>query len=389
NKGRPIEKTSSIWLHSDSPLNKVEDKTSLKDVVNIKGEEKPETKNGEIIWNTEKKDIFYQGETDKKLPIEIKVKYYLDNKEMKPEDMVGKSGDVKIKIELDNKESHAISTKNGGKKIVYNPLMAVTVVNLPIDKFTDVEVNSGKILSDGSNQIASFATIPGLNKSLNLKEDIIDIPEHLEITATTDNFEMGPIVVTVTSDVPEMKDIEDAESLDELIDGINKIKEASEKLSEGANSLYEGQLSLNNGIDGFTNGLGQLNTGAEGLNEGSGQLKDGIDSAYKGSLDIDKGAKELGKGGKTLGNGTKEWSNGAIEFSNKSNQYSAGAKKVADGVGQIPENTKKMKKGMDELVDGTGKVKEGQDNLTEGLSESIEGLDKVKEGKEKELEVVG
>ncbi len=386
--GKPIEKTSSIWLHSESPLNKIQDITTLDGIVNVKGDEEPEIKEDKIIWETEEKDIFYQGKTNKNLPIETEVKYYLNNKEMKPEDMAGRSGNIKIKLKLNNKDSYTISKKDGGKKVVYNPLIATAVINLPLDKFKDVKINSGKILSDGSNQIISFATIPGFKKSLNFKKDTIDIPEYLEITATTEDFEMKPIIVTVTSDLPEIRDIENTEDLDELIDGINQIKEASEKLGEGTSSLYEGQTALNNGIKEFTNGLGQINLGAEGLNEGSGELKNGIDSAYKGSLELDKGAKELSKGGKTLGNGTKDWSDGAVEFSEKSMEFANGAKKVADGVSQVPGSTKKMNKGMNELVDGTGQVKEGQDKLTEGLAESLEGLEKIKKGKEKELEVV-
>ena len=35
NNGKAIEKISSIWLYSDSPLKNVEDKSILKDVVNV------------------------------------------------------------------------------------------------------------------------------------------------------------------------------------------------------------------------------------------------------------------------------------------------------------------------------------------------------------------
>lgn len=387
-EGIPIDKTSSIWLHSDSPLNKVEDRTILKEIVNVKGDEEPEVRGDKIIWKTDKKDIFYQGKIDKSLPIAIDIKYYLNNKEMKPEDIVGKSGSIRIKIKLDNKDTHIITKKNGSKKEVYTPLIATTVVNLPLDKFTDVNVNSGKILSDGNNQIITFATIPGLRKSLNLDKDILELPEYLEITATTDDFEMKPIVVTITSDLPEIKDIEGAEDLEELIDGIDKIKESSEKLSEGTGLLAEGQTKLNNGIDEFVNGIDQLNGGADGLNRGVGELKKGIDSAYNGSSDINKGAKELEKGGKALGNGTEEWSKGAMEFSKGSKEFVNGVEKLSEDLSKVPENTKKMNKGMNNLVDGTGQVIEGQDNLTNGLEESLKGLEKIKKGKEQELEII-
>ena len=183
NKGEELEKTSSVWIHSDSPLNTVEDKSILKEVVNVKGDEEPKIENGKIIWETDKKDIYYQGKVEKQLPIKPEIKYYLDGKEVEVEDIVGESGGLKITLNIDNIDKRSIELKKGGGETAYAPYMVATVVDLPMDKFSNVKINTGKIVSDGSNQIITFVSLPGFDESLGLEKDIIDLPSYLEIEA--------------------------------------------------------------------------------------------------------------------------------------------------------------------------------------------------------------
>lgn len=331
-KGAPIEKTSSIWLHSDTSLGKVKDKSTLKEIKNVKGEEEPKIDGDKIVWETDEKDIFYQGKSNKDLPIDVEVKYYLNEKEVEPKDIAGKSGKIKIKLEVKNKDSHVVSMKNGKQKTLYTPFVTVAVMNMPLDKFKNVNTNSGKLVSDGNNQVITYVALPGVKESLDLDKDTIDIPNFLEVEADVTDFEMSPIVITTTSEIPEIDDISGTEDLDELIDGIEKIKEASEKLSEATGKLYEGQISLSGGIDELVNGVGKVNKGANDLSKGLSQLDE----------------------------------------------------KVKD----MPEQTEKLDNGMKGVVENTSKIQKGQEDLTNGLGEAIEGLEKIKAGKEKELEVI-
>lgn len=42
---------------------------------------------GALTWQADGNDIYYQGTTDKELPIDMKMTYYLDGKEISPEDL--------------------------------------------------------------------------------------------------------------------------------------------------------------------------------------------------------------------------------------------------------------------------------------------------------------
>lgn len=387
-KGVPTEKISSIWLHSDTSLGTVEEKTVLKDIKNVKGEEMPKIDGNNIAWNTDKKDIFYQGTTDRDLPIEVEIKYFLDGKEIAPSDIVGESGEVKIRLELKNKDDHVVSFKNGGSRNLYTPFSSIVVMNLPLDKFTNVKINSGKVVSDGNNQVITFVSLPGFNKSVGLDKNLVDLPEYLEVKADVKDFEMGPIVITATPELPEVAGLEKAKDLNQMIDGINQIKEASEKLSEATGKLYEGQKSLNNGIYELMGGIGNVNSGASSLKDGAGKLRYGINSSYEGSKEINKGVNTLSESGKALGDGFVNLGNGAVEFSQSAKQFSQASTKVADGVAQVPEKAQDLSEGMNTIVDGTEKIKNGQDKLTDGLAKSATALEKLKKGKERELEVV-
>lgn len=389
NGGKDLNKSSSVWLHSETPLNKLEDKSILKEVINVKGDEEPKIGNGKITWETDKKDIYYQGEVTKELPIKPNIKYYLDGKEIDADSIAGESGEVKITIDIENLDKRSVKLKDGKKETVYAPYMVATVVVLPMDKFENIEINTGKLVSDGSNQIITFASLPGLEESLNMGKDIIDLPDHLEIEADVTEFEMMPIVLTATSEIPEVNGLDSAKDLDELIDGIDKIVDASEKLSDATRQLSDGQGELGNGIDELVNGVDQIELGSNSLLDGSLKLKEGVNSAYQGSLKVNQGANTLSKSAEQLGEGFGALGNGTIEFSNKAAEFSQGANKVAKGIETIPESTKALNGGMEELIEGTGNLKNGQDSLTEGLDKSIKALEQIKAGKQKEEKVIG
>lgn len=388
NSGEDIEKISSIWIHSNSPLKTIEDKSTLEDVINVKGEEVPEVKDGKLVWKTENKDIYYQGKVKQQIPLKPSIKYYLDGKEVKPEDIVGKSGEIRISIDIQNRDKHPIYLDKGETRTAYTPYVVATVVDLPMDRFKNVKVNTGKLISDGSNQIITFISLPGLKDSLGVDSNKIDLEEHLELIADVKNFEMKPIVFIATSEIPEMDALDDVKDLDELIDGIEKIKDASEKLIEATNKLYEGQVELDKGLDEFIQGIDKIKFGSDTLLEGSTKLKEGLNQTYEGSKKIDEGANTLSQSANQLGKGFGDLGNGTVEFSKKAMEFSQGASQVVEGIDKIPESTKALSGGMEELIQGTETIKNGQDNLSQGLGKSIEALDKIKGGKEKEGKVI-
>ena len=76
----------SDWLKNSGINGTVKDVSDLTDIENVKGDEKFTQSGDSLTWNTGDKDIYYQGKTDKELPVSMNITYKLDGKETAPKD---------------------------------------------------------------------------------------------------------------------------------------------------------------------------------------------------------------------------------------------------------------------------------------------------------------
>lgn len=378
-EGKELEKTSSIWLHSDKNLENIEDKSSLDNIKNIKRNEKPDKKGDNLIWDTDEKEIFYQGTTEKSSPISFDINYFLNNKKVNPENILGESGDLKIEIKV---------TNNDKVNDIYVPYVVTSIITLPTDKFTNIKTNTGKILSEGNNNVISFVAIPGLKESLDLNDDMIDIPNFIEINTEVKDFEMNSIFSTVLTKLPELKELDKEDDIDSLLNGIDKIKDSSDELTDASEKLYQGQNDLNNGLNTFMNGVMDLNSGSNSLSKGLNTLNNGMGSAKDGSEKISEGANKLSDSSNELGKGIDTLGKGTSEFGKKAMEFSSSAQEISKGLKDIPENTDKLNSGMDLIIENTGKIHDIQAQLTSGLEQSTKASNDLISAKKEENEGV-
>lgn len=239
--GKLEKSTVSNWIHSSESNLEVKDKSSLSDIKNVKTDDEP-VKDGEnLTWKVEGSDIYYQGKTDKELPLDVSIKYSLDGEEIKAEDLAGKSGRVKIELEIKNKIYKETSI-NGKARKIYTPFTTASSIILPVDKFKNVKSDGGVIISEGNNNIIGFVAFPGLQESLGIDNlDIgVDLKDKLVVEADVDNFEMGPIMITATPELADLSALDKANSIDELKDSLNQLKDGSDKLLDGTGKLKDG-----------------------------------------------------------------------------------------------------------------------------------------------------
>ena len=116
--------------------------------------------------------FYYQGQSNKDLPVSVKFTYFLDGQEMQPQDLVGKSGHLQIKIQYTNNEKKSAKV-DGKNETIYSPFVMLTAMILPDDTFSNVTIDNGKVISDGSRNIVVGVGMPGLKDSLKL--DTIDL----------------------------------------------------------------------------------------------------------------------------------------------------------------------------------------------------------------------
>ena len=318
--GTPQEITVSEWLKNSASAGNLSDVSDLKDIKNVKGDETFDQDGDDLTWNTEDKDIYYQGTTTKELPASVELTYYLDGVQVSPDDLAGKSGHLKVEVKYTNNAKNKV--KVGKKKTdMYSPFVMVTAMILPVDNFTNVTIDNGKVLSDGQRNIAVGVGLPGLADSLDLKsidKDIdIDIPEGFTMEADVTDFSMSSTFTFGMTDLLDSIDTDDIDGLDDLKDSIDDLTDAAAKLVDGAEELSDGVDTLNtkykdldDGIGTLQSGVSTLNSGAASLNSGAASLKSGVSSYTAGADSLASGVNKYTTGVSTLTSSLTEYNKG-------------------------------------------------------------------------------
>ena len=414
----------SDWLKNTPALDSLADISDLTDIENVKGNEEYTQTGNALNWSTKGSDIYYKGKTNKELPVDVKITYFLDGKEISPEDLTGKSGHVTIRWEYTNKQK-VTKTINGKKTDIYVPFMTASAAVLDTGKFVNVEVTNGKVISDGNRLIAVGAAFPGLNKSLAL-DDIksldIELPESFEIEADVTDFEMNTSVTVVSNEIFtkldldenfDVSDLEDkltqlrdganqlTEGTAKLYDGISELSDKSGDLTSGINKLYDGSLSLKNGADELNSGAKQLADGAKTLSDSTGKfttgiksakdgsaqlvngldlIKDGSGSLYEGLYAADNGAAALCEGLDSAKSGSDELVAGFTKVNEGAAALSEGAQQLGGGVGSLADGSGQLKGGTAQLADGAGQLAAGAETLSSSAGQLSQGITGAKSG---------
>lgn len=297
NSGTQYETIVNEHIKNDELLKTIDDISNLLDITNVGGNETFEQKENKIIWNADEKDIYYQGKTEKKLPIETSIKYELDGKEMSAEEIVGKKGKVKITITYKNNEAHNVNI-NGTTEKMYTPFIVITGTTLDTKTNKNIKLTQGKVVEKGEKTILLGVAFPGLKESLKTNE--IDIPNKVEISMETEKFELENMITYITPRVLEENESKIEDKLNELYSSMNDMKSASEKLENGANTLQEGTSQYAEKSQEFTDYMNELTQGTQDTREGASKVADGVNSLATKSSALIPGVSKLSNGAKTL-----------------------------------------------------------------------------------------
>ena len=279
--GKNYKTIVSTHIKNTENADLINDLSDLLNVKNTSGDETYTQDGNKFVWNANKNDIYYQGESSKELPIECNVKYELDGKELSASEIAGKSGKVKITLQYTNKEERTVDI-NGKKVKMYVPFVVVAGTIIENENARNIEVSSGKVVDDGSKTVVVGMAMPGLQESLGLSDDEVEIPSKVEITMDATNFETSSIISYVTPKVLEEDDLKVFDNLDEIYGQVNTLQTSMNQIQDGANTLKDGTTEL-----------------ATGANT----LKDGVTTAYNGAQTI---SSEVTKSTQSLKNDKSE-----------------------------------------------------------------------------------
>lgn len=335
-KGTATEIVVSDILRNGAKAETLTDYSDLKRIKNVKGKEDyKKGENGELIWQAGGNDIYYQGTSDKTLPVELRITYYLDGEEMEPKKLAGKAGNVKIRFDYINHETRTVNV-DGEERTISVPFAVATGVILDEEKFTNVEMEHGRVISDGSRIMAGGLAAPGLSDSIALSEaedlDDLDIPEYLELTAYTTGFELPMTMTAITSDFSEEIDLDDLDAYEDLKDDMQELKDASVELVDGTHELVDGVIELQDGSIELYDGSVELDDGAKELKDGAVELDDGAYDLRDGALELKDALKAYNEGMNTLVASMANTDGNGTDIATAARQLAAGVEQTVDTV---------------------------------------------------------
>ena len=363
----------------------IKDASSLSDIVNVKGDESYTVDaDGNLVWNADGSDIYYQGTTDKELPVDVSISYELEGEEISPEDLVGKTGNVTIRFTYTNNEKTTVEV-NGKEKEVYVPFAMISGALLPAEHFSDIEVTNGRVISEGDNNVVVGIAFPGLKDSINIdslkdkavdeeakeKLDEVEIPETVEIHAYATDFEMNQTMTMAMSDLLSDLNLDDTLDIDtsKITDSMNELKDATQQLKDGSTELNDGMATLQEGAQTLADKSRDLDSGAGELKDGAQALNAGAESLNSGAGDLKAGIDQVDSGVSSLKNGTASLLSGA-------NQLNSGAGQLRDGINQAAAGVDQLKSGLEAdngIIKGYAAAKAGVQELVGKIS-GISGM---------------
>ena len=346
----------------------IKDLSDLLNVKNTSGDETFTQDGSTFTWNANKNDIYYQGESQKDLPIECKVKYELDGKELSANEIAGKSGKVKITLQYTNKEERTV-TVNGKKVKMYVPFVVVAGTIVKNENNQNITISNGKVIDDGTKTTVIGMAMPGLQESLGVSADEVEIPSNIEITMDATDFETNGIFSYVTPKVLEEEDIKAFDKLDEIYAQVNTLQSSMNQIQEGANTLKDGAKTYSEKSQEFNNAMNQVSEGVSSVNSNYSQIDTGITTINQGSTSLKNGAEQLNAG---IG----ELSSQLTSMPDSIEALYVGSTQVLNGLNDTQANGKTTPG----LVTGVNTIVESLQTSNEGLNKALENLSATSQG---------
>lgn len=296
----------SDWIKNSIGIDTIEDATGLSNIKTVKGEA-GYTLGGDntCVWDAQGNDIYYQGDIEKELPVELAVTYTLDGKKVSPDELAGQSGRVTIRFDYANKQ-YEYAEIDGKRVKMYVPFTMLTGLLLDNDTFTNVEVSNGKLVNDGERTAIVGIAFPGLQENLDIASEKLDIPDYVEITADVTDFKLGMTVTLATNELWGETDADDLGSVGDLSASLGELTDAMEQLMDGSSELYDGLCTLLEKSGDLVDGIGTLASGAKALKDGAGTLDEGVSKLQTGTVSLYSGLNTLASNSDSLNGGATQ-----------------------------------------------------------------------------------
>lgn len=440
--GSPTSIIASVYLTNSKGQPTMTDHTTLTDISNVLGNDKPQINGNAVTFRADGDDVCYQGTGHTTPPISVSIAYTLDGKEIQPKALRGKSGRVGIEIETQN-HSKAVKMVDGEPVTLYTPFSVICMLTLN-ENFSAIQADGGQVRAGGGAVSVMGILQPGLKESLGL-QDAEDIHDSLRVYANVKDFEMDGVTFIAMTGLVDDKSLSSLDDVRELVDGIDELADATDE-------LYDGTVELRDGVEEYVDGVKELRDGAKELREGTNEYVNGVAILHSGLQDAVKGADALAVGSRDLSGGIWELRqqlsaqqtdssgaltyanmvtnmlagqlqitepaklesvrrlilasyqgasqqmftklidavsklyNGADKYAGGAEEFRVGLRKITSGSAELAQNGKDLYEGTADLEEGVGELYDGTEELMDGTEELVDGVGEFRDEGIKELQ---
>lgn len=316
-------------------------------VQNLTDSSEIKLENGKVTVDAQGKQLYYEGFLmNTQLPWDISIKYFLDGKEISPDNAAGKTGSFTIEVET--------RANPLGNKDFFDSYALQLSFTLDSSICRNIYAPGGTIATSGRNKQISYVILPGRAANLKLSADV----ENFEMPAVT----IGGVRLNMDFSIKNY----DLSELNELTDGSAQLDDGVKELLDGIFDMKTGTSDLYNGSKELRDGMGEFTKGTGELSDSIGELKNGVSELKDGTFEMSDGAIKLADGASDLVEGFRELNDGTGTFAD-------GVDRLYDGIKDLLLGTSKLSGGMNEITDGSAELKSGAQSLASGAAAAAGG----------------
>lgn len=235
----------------------------------------------------------YQGDLAPgvKLPWTFSMRYELDGKPIKGDELSGKSGHLKIDLK--------IRSSKGSDDVFFDHYALQTSFSLDPEICKNIEAPDATVVNAGKSIMVNFLSLPKRDSEYSLQMDVSGFhmdPVQIAGTAIKMDFE--------SSDLDQIDEM--TGSLKDLENGIKDIADGGRKLADHSDQLTNGAADLSKAANTISQGADQLAAGLQTLSGGASRFNSGLQAFAGGVKTIDSKTGQLVAGGRDFGNGLKQ-----------------------------------------------------------------------------------
>jgi|GEM_PF-3067287 len=307
-------------------------------VTNLMGPDNPSIEGDTVKWPAGlagENGFYYQGETQKPLPVSFDIAYYLNGEKAQPEDVAGRTGELKIEMTVINNTGTGEIDKLTEREIM-TPFAVQVSLSLDSSMYSVREIpdNASSVLA-GSWYTLAYSAFP--------------LPEStFSFTLFGTDMSLEPIsIIVLPKALPGMDTFGDYIDIDGLTDGTDEMMTGTDDMLDGTNALLDGLKTMKSAAEDMKSGLSDLAGGAS-------SLENGTDS--------------LSANAKTLKSAADDFYTGMSAFAASLSTFDAGVAELQTNVSAMTENISDMNDAAVLVDSGIGGLGGGLNGVSESNS---------------------